>query len=221
MCYKCKKYGHYSSNCSELKTVDTTKPNPFQKGHVNHLDVEEVMNEPDAVIGMFPLNSFTALVLFDTGASHSYISKAFVNKNEITTASMGRILKVSSPGGELIVNTERGGLILEIGIHKFPTHLVVLPSQGFDVILGMDWMTAYGGVIDCANRAITLTTPEGKKIRYKSRLEPKDIRLNYLKGISLNHLKEVSLDQVAIVREYPDVFPEELPGMPPDRDVEF
>jgi hypothetical protein len=176
---------------------------------VNHLDVEEVMNEPDAVIGTFPLNSFTALVLFDTGASHSYISKAFVNKNEITTTSMGRILKVSSPGGELIVNTERGGLILEIGIHKFPTHLVVLPSQGFDVILGMDWMTAYGGVIDCANRAITLTTPEGKKIRYKSRLEPKDIRLNYLKGISLNHLKEVSLDQVAIVREYPDVFPEE------------
>ncbi|XP_071683420.1 uncharacterized protein [Lolium perenne] len=159
MCYKCKKYGHYSSNCPELKTSDTTKPNPFQKGYVNHLDVEEVMNEPDAVI--------------------------------------------------------------EIGLHKFPTHLVVLPSHGFDVILGMDYMIAYGGVIDCANRAITLTTPEGKKIRYKSRLEPKDIKLNYLKGVSLNHLKEVSLDQVAILREYLDVFPEELPGMPPDRDVEF
>src|SRR3954463_8646859 len=85
----------------------------------------------------------------------------------------------------------------------------------------MDWMTNFAGVIDCVNRAITLTTPEGKRIRYKSRLELKDIRLHYLKGVSLNHLKDLDIDQVAIVREYPDVFPEELPGMPPDRDVEF
>ena len=119
------------------------------------------------------------------------------------------------------VSTKCGERILEIGTHKFPTHLVILPSQGLDVILGMDWMTAYRGVIDCANRSITLTTPEGKKIRYKPQLEPKDIRLNYLKGVRLNHLKEVSLDQVSVVREYPDVFPDELPGMPPDRDVEF
>ena len=49
-----------------------------------------------------------------------------------------------------------------------------------------------------------------KMIRYKSQLEPKDIRLNYLKGVRINHLKEVSLDQVSIVREYPDVFPDEF-----------
>jgi hypothetical protein len=77
----------------------------------------------------------------------------------------------------------------------------------------MDWMTTYGGVIDCVNRAITLTTPEGKRIRYKSSLEFNDIRLNHLKG--------VSLEEVAVVREYPYVFPDELPGMPPDRDIEF
>ena len=121
----------------------------------------------------------------------------------------------------MLVNAGCRNLILEIGNYKFPTHLVVLPSQGIDVILGMDWMTANGGVIDCVNRSITLTTPEGKRIRYKSRIEPKDIRLNHLKGVSLNHLKEVSLDQVSIVREYPDVFPDELPRMPPEREVEF
>jgi hypothetical protein len=74
-------------------------------------------------------------------------------------------------------------------------------------------MTTYGGVIDCVNRTITLTTPEGKKIRYKSQLDFQDIRLNHVKG--------VSLEEVPIVKEYPDVFPDELPGMPPDRDVEF
>ena len=152
----------------------------------------------DAVMGMFSLNSFTALVLFDTGASHSFISKAFANKHQLPIRTIGKTLQVSSPGGEMTVNTKCGDLILEIGTHKFPTHLVILPSQGLDVILGMNWLTTYGGVIDCVNRSITLTTPEGKRIRYKSRLEPKDIGLNYLKGVSLNHLKEVSLDQVSI-----------------------
>jgi hypothetical protein len=77
----------------------------------------------------------------------------------------------------------------------------------------MDWMTTYGGVIDCVNRAITLTTPEGKRIRYKSNMDFNDIRLNHLKG--------VSLEDMAVVRKYTDVFPDELLGMPPDRDIEF
>jgi hypothetical protein len=59
----------------------------------------------------------------------------------------------------------------------------------------------------------TLTTPEKKRIHFKSTFE--------LKGSKVNSLKGVSLDEVPVVKEYPDVFPEELPGMPPDRDVEF
>jgi hypothetical protein len=103
---------------------------------VNHLNVEEVMNEPDAVMGTFPLNSFTTLVLFDTGASHSFISSAFVKKHAFTTETIGRVIKVSSPIGELIVNAGCRSLIFENGKYKFPTHLVVLNSQGLDVILG-------------------------------------------------------------------------------------
>jgi hypothetical protein len=171
------------------------------------------MNEPDVVMGTFPHNSFIALVLFYTGASHSFISCAFVNKHDFMTETIGRVIIFSSPGGELIVSAGCRHLIIEIGKYKFPTHLVVLDSQGLDVILGMDWMTNYVGVIDCVNRAITLTTPEGKRIRYKSNMDFNDIRLNHLKG--------VSLEDVAVVREYPDVFPDELPGIPPDRDIEF
>ena len=77
----------------------------------------------------------------------------------------------------------------------------------------MDLLTRYEGVIDCAKRTVMLTTPEKKRIRFKSNFEPKGRKVNSLKG--------VSLDSVPIVKEYPDVFPEELPGMPPDRDVEF
>jgi hypothetical protein len=153
------------------------------------------------------------LVLFDTGASHSFISSAFVNKHAFSTKTIGKVIKVSSPGGELIVKVGCQNLILEIGKYKFPNHLVVLDSQGLDVILGMDWMTNYAGVIDCVNRVITLTTPEGRRIRYKSNMDFNSIRLNHLKG--------VSLEEVVVVREYQDVFPDELLGMPPDSDIEF
>jgi hypothetical protein len=115
--------------------------------------------------------------------------------------------------GELIVNAGCRDLVLEIGKHKFQANLIVLDSQGLDVILGMDWMTAFEGVIDCANKTITLTTPEKKRIRFKSTFE--------LKGSKVNSLKGASMDEVPFVKVYPDVFPEELPGMPPDRDVEF
>jgi hypothetical protein len=82
-----------------------------------------------------------------------------VNKHAFTTETIGKTIKVRSSGGGLIVNAGCRHLILEIGKYKFPTHLVVLDSQGLDVILGMDWMTTYAGVIDCVNKAITLTTP--------------------------------------------------------------
>jgi hypothetical protein len=136
-----------------------------------------------------------------------------VVKNKIPTETIGCPIKVSYPGGELIVNTGCRDLVLEIGKHIFLANLIVLDSQGLDVILGMDWMTAFEGVIDYANKTITLTTPEKKCIRFKSTFE--------LKGYKVNSLKGVSMDEVPVMKEYPDVFPEELPRMPPDRDVEF
>ena len=105
LCYKCKNKGHYATDCPEKKNdAAAAKPNPFQKGHVNHINVEEVMDEPDAVIGRFLLNSHTALVLFDTGASHSFISRSFVNKHGLAVENIGCPIRVSSPGGEMIVS---------------------------------------------------------------------------------------------------------------------
>ena len=135
--------------------------------------MEEVYEEPDAIAGKFRLNSIPAFVLFDTGASHSFISKAFVDRNGFPTENIRCPIKVSSPGGDMIVSLGCQDLVIEFGKHKFPVSLIILDSQGLDVILGMDWMAKYEGVLDCANRTVALTTPERKRIKFKSNFESK------------------------------------------------
>ena len=134
----------------------------------------------------------TSIGLFDTGASHSFISKAFVDRNGFPTENIGCPIKVSSPGGDMIVSLGCRDLVIEFGKHKFPVSLIILDSQGLDVILGMNWMTKYEGVLDCANRTVALTTSEKKRIRFKSNFESKGSKINSLKG--------VRIDSVLIVR---------------------
>ena len=74
-------------------------------------------------------------------------------------------------------------------------------------------MSKYGGSIDCASKSIYLTTPKGKRIKYVSRHVPRRSQVNTLTG--------VVQEEVPVVKDYPDVFPKELPDMPPDRDIEF
>jgi hypothetical protein len=69
-------------------------------------------------------------------------------------------------------------------------NLIVLDSQGLDVILGMDWMTTFEGVIDYANKTITLTTPKKKRFRFKSTFELKGSKVNSLKGVSMHEVLE-------------------------------
>jgi hypothetical protein len=112
-CYKCHKTGHYANDCPQKKD-EGNKPNPFQKGYVNHINVEKIYDEPDAVYGMFLLNKVFNTVFFDTGASHSFFSRAFVVKNKIPTETIGCPIKVTSLGGELIVNAGCRDLVLDL-----------------------------------------------------------------------------------------------------------
>ena len=110
--------------------------------------MEEIEDQPDAVVGKFLINAFTALVLFDTGASHSYISRGFVDKYNLPTVALKSPMLVSSPGAEYMASTGCYQLPLTIGRNIFPTDLIVLESQGLDVILGMDWLSMYGGKLN-------------------------------------------------------------------------
>jgi hypothetical protein len=93
-------------------------------------------------------------------------------------------------------------------------NLIALDSTGIDIILGMDWLRKYDGVILCAKRAIRLIREDGTIVEFNAAIQAEQVRL-------LNKVQGTSLNEIRIAREYPDVFPEGLPGMPPDRDIEF
>jgi hypothetical protein len=82
------------------------------------------------------------------------------------------------------------------------------------VILGIDYLTKYDGVISCAKRTVTLTSPQGERTEV-------NVSMPIEEEAMVNQLEDKSLEHIRIVCEYPDIFPEELPGMPPGRDIEF
>ncbi|KAK1606018.1 hypothetical protein QYE76_029691 [Lolium multiflorum] len=85
---------------------------------------------------------------------------------------------------------------------------------GLEVVLGMDWMSKHHGLIDCAKKAITMTSSTGVLVEHISEKLPRKFTCN-------QSLTKPTLDQIRVVCRYSDVFPDNLPGMPPDRDIEF
>jgi hypothetical protein len=83
----------------------------------------------------------------------------------------------------------------------------------------MDWLGKHKVLIDCAKKSVKLTTPDGKELEFIA--EPVVTAKGIANRAKLNHLDASQGSEVPVVNEFPDVFPEELPGMPPDRDIEF
>jgi hypothetical protein len=128
-------------------------------------------------------------------------------------SSIKNLLIVSSLGGEM----KTGYICPQIKINimgvDFIANLVVLKSWGIDVILGMDWLRSCDGVIQCQKKSVLLTSPQGERIEYVGTPSSNSGTVNSVEGKALEDLRVMS--------EFPDVFPEDLPGMPPDCDIEF
>jgi hypothetical protein len=83
----------------------------------------------------------------------------------------------------------------------------------------MDWLSKYKVLIDCAKKSVKMTTPEGKEMEFI--IEPVVTAKGVANCAKVNQLDASQGSEVLVINEFPDVFPEELPGMPPDRDIEF
>jgi hypothetical protein len=76
----------------------------------------------------------------------------------------------------------------------------------------MDWLSEYGRVIQCTKKAVRLTKKDGTTVEFVATVQADQASI-------LSHTKVTTLEEILVVQEYPDVFPEELPGMPPDREI--
>jgi hypothetical protein len=100
--------------------------------------VEEAQEAPDVVIGIFLVNDISVVVLFNSGASHSFISAAYLGKHNLPLALLRCQMIVSSLGGDMPLRQLCLKVNLKIRGANFVTNLIVLESKGIDVILGMD-----------------------------------------------------------------------------------
>jgi hypothetical protein len=89
----------------------------------------------------------------------------------------------------------------------------VLKSSSIDVILGMDWLSPWKAIIQCETSTVHLTSKSGEVVCKATTMT----RV----GCSVNQMEGSTIDKTKVVNEFPDVFPDELPGMSPDRDIEF
>ncbi|GJR92243.1 reverse transcriptase domain-containing protein [Tanacetum coccineum] len=167
---------------------------------------------PDSNVGMgtFLLNDRYASILFDTGADRSFVSTIFSSLIDITPTTLDHYYDIELADGKIIgINTIIRGLTLNFLNHPFNINLMPVELGSFAVIIAMDWLSKYHAVIDCAEKIKYLLEGHHVFLAHVTMKETKD------------KLGEKRLGDVPIVRDFPEVFPEDLPGLPLTRQVEF
>jgi hypothetical protein len=170
-------------------------------------------------IGMFPVESYTTKELFDTRATHSFVSASWVQSHNIPIEPMIPPLRVNSVGGKVQSDRICPNLRIEIRGRDFPASRVVMGTQGLDVILGMNWLHRIQDTISYDKRTVKLVSPSGKEVVTKLYLP--ELEEGACHHLSIDDKESNPIEAIRIVSEFPDVLPEELPGMPPERKVEF
>jgi len=186
----------------------------FKPGRVHYTTLENVPEGAQVMAGMFSVHNQPVTVLFDSGASHTFISKECVIRLGLKIESMSKPYHIHSPGGKLITNQFVKQVPLQLQGKVFPTALIILPTQSVDIILGMNWMDGRGVLLDTTSRSVHINSSIHGSMT-----------LNLVDHIpstsTVNQVEAKSLAEIPVVCEYPDVFPDDLPGMPPDRKIEF
>jgi hypothetical protein len=191
----------------------------YNHGRLNHLEAEAVQETPDMIVGMFPVDSHIAEVLFDIGATHSVITASWVEAHNLPITTMSTPIQIDSAGGRIRADSICLNVSVEIRGIAFPANLIVMGTQGIDVILGMNWLDKYQAIISCVRRIIKLVSPLGEEV--VAELVSPELRKGSCYQMAIDSKEADPLDTIKVVSEFPDVFPEDLPGMPPERKVEF
>jgi hypothetical protein len=201
--------GHVSPPPCGLQKVAVAKTD-----RVNYTTMEDVPEGEQVLAGTFSLNGHPVIILFNSRVSHDFISKAYTQKHQLAIEYMLTPYMISTLGGKIITRQVVVNPSLNLRGRVYQTYLVVLEGQGIDVILGMNWMRKHKAMLDIAASTVHLDSLAHGSVVLKLQRPTSTIS-------TLHHTSAQNLEDNPVACEFPDVFPEDLSGMPPDWDVEF
>ncbi|KAI3716247.1 hypothetical protein L6452_23456 [Arctium lappa] len=240
LCFECKEPGHVRAECPKLKTGGSggkkLEP-PRSTGRAFQMSSEEAKASTDVVSGTFSINSVPTRVLFDSGASYSFISELFCQRLTMSMSMLENAVVVEiANGGQVLIRSILKDCMLELKGKKFPINLLPMQIGGFDVVVGMDWLSKNQAEIVCSKKMIRLPMENGEATIIYGEGRKGDVAIisvikarkclakgcvSFLAYAINTKLDQRKLEEVRVVREFPDVFPEDLLGLPPDRVVDF
>ena len=193
-------------------------PIPKKTAPVHHVTAEEAILDDGVIAGKLRINSISARVLFDPGASHSFMHERYVQENEFSTMDFAWGFQIQAPRIIQESNKIVSKAKVELAGLEFLAHFIVMKlGDEIDAIFRMNWMVKHKCAIRCMPRSVEMHHPFGRTtILYAAQsqlvaLQSLRAQPNVSKGVEL----------ILVVCEFPDVFLEELTGMPPGRYVEF
>ena len=207
------------------------------QGRMNAITQQEARASNAVVEGTVCISENIARVLFDPGATHSFISSSFATTINKESEPMSYQLVVSTPVGARLTTSEYyKGCEIIIGEMKTQADLIKIGKMEYDIILGMDWLSTYRAHVDCHQKRIIFKLEGAPEKVYEgaknkictpviSAIKATKLLRRGCQGFLATLIGEedmtVKIENIEVVRDYPDVFPEDLPGLPPDREVEF
>ncbi|GJV90958.1 putative reverse transcriptase domain-containing protein [Tanacetum coccineum] len=245
-CFECGVQGHYKKDCPKLKNKNRGNQAGNVEARARAYAMGSAGTNPDSnvVTGTFLLNKRYASILFDTGVDRSFVSTAFTSLIDIVPTTLDHDYDVELADEKIIgVNTIIRGCTLNLLNHPFNIDLMPVELGSFGVIIGMDWLSKYYAMIVCDEKIvripfgneILIVRGDGSNNRHESRLNiisGTKTQKHLLKGSQdfLAHItakkvedksEEERLEDAPIVQDFPEVFPEDMLGIPPTRQVEF
>ncbi|GJX90621.1 putative reverse transcriptase domain-containing protein [Tanacetum coccineum] len=247
-CFECGAPGHFKRDCPKLKNKDGGNGNAqgwvYAVGNVEKRGNASGNPDANVVTGTFLLNNHYASILFDTGADRSFISTAFSSLINIAPTPLENCYDVELADGKLVgIDTIIRGCTLNFLDHPFNLDLMPIELGSFDDIIGMDWLRRCHAVIVCDEKLVQV--PYGNETLTFHCNESSNGRESRLTVISCSKAQEYmakgcqvflaqisakkeedksegkQIKDVPIVRDFPKVFPKDLPGLLLARPVEF
>ncbi|GJU23011.1 putative nucleotidyltransferase, ribonuclease H [Tanacetum coccineum] len=211
-CFGCGEKGHYKDKCPKARN----QQNDGARARA-YVVVENPQQNPNVVTGTFLLNDHYACILFDSGAEKSFVSSAFTPFIDIAPTALNTNYEIELADGKVVsTNTILCSCTLVLLNHVFKIDLLPTQLGSFDVIIGMDWLAYYRALIDCYEKIVRIPLPNGEILEVQGERPEKD-----LGSLACIKADEKKLDDIRIVRDFPEVFPDDLLGLPHVREVEF